>query len=164
MGSVLLALLAFLALSEPTTRPRVNQTATNADDSLWALNMGDEVALWIDPDPHARRYDFQVAKHANGRWTTLWSTSAPLLDDERSFVDNLNCVPGRFTPDLTSEPVYYRVLLVNDRGRVFRIFPPVRVPPWIDEHPEESSAPIDPNAPVTEMNSVEPSEAVESAC
>jgi len=164
MGRVLFALIALLALTAPAPHPRVNQTATNSDDTLLALNMGDEVALWIEPDPRARRYDFQVSKHHRGRWTTLWSTPAPLLHNERSFVDNLDCVPGRFMPDPTTDYVYYRVLLVNDRGRVFRIFPPVRVPPWIDEHPEDASAPIDPNTPITEMNAVDPSQAVDSGC
>jgi hypothetical protein len=153
-----------IALTGASNRPRVNHNAINGDDTLWALNMGDEVALWFVPNPGAAFYRLQVARTYNGSWTTLATAARSDMQYERDFVDNLECVPGRFMPDLTADHVYYRLLLVNDVGRVFRIYPPVRVPPWIDEHPEESSAPIDPNTPVTEMNAVDPKDATESGC
>jgi len=164
MGRVAAILFLLLALTSGAPRPRVNHNAINGDDTLWALNMGDEIMLWFIPDPRAALYYLQVARTYNGRWTTLATATRADMQYERDFVDNLNCVRGRFTPDLTQDHVYYRLLLVNDAGHVFRVYPPVDVPPWIDEHPEESSAPIDPNTPITEMNAVNPSEAAESGC
>ena len=164
MGRIAASMLALLALAGTPHRPRINQTVSNGDGTLSAWNMGDQVVFNFDEDPRAQIYYLQIARTYNGRWTTLGPYTPLEIEHHAGLVDALDCVPGRFMPDLTQDHPYYRLLLVNDAGRVFRIYPPVRVPPWMDEHPEESSTPIDPGTPVTEMNAVDPSEAATNEC
>ena len=159
MRSFLLLVVAAIAgpsaALEPS--PKVNTNVENSDQSIWALNMNDEIGFWYETDPKAACTELQVADRLRGPWRTI--VAAQRRPDDHPVEVLVDQGFDEFDPssgrDFRDESYCYRMLLFDVRARHYRTYPAVCVPASVEPGPSESTT-IDPNEPVTDMVATPP--------
>jgi hypothetical protein len=111
------------------------ETHCDLDQTLHALNMGNEVAFWFARDDAASVYVLSVATTPDGPWEAIQRIEASELPPVRipSTVDlggdTLTGKSRTETALFRDRTLYYRMDLLDAGGNIIRTYPTVTVPP-----------------------------------